>query len=59
VGGSRGGLGADAVETVRWLERALEIKRRTLRVEVGYSRIIALWKWNEFMACALDDGKGD
>lgn len=56
--GSRGGLCANARECVRW-PRVVEAKRRTLRVEVGYGCIVALWKWNEFMACALDDGEGD
>jgi len=30
-----------------------------LRVEVGDGRVVAFWQWDEFMACAFDDGEGD
>jgi hypothetical protein len=44
---------------VRRMGTTLGMMKGGLRVEVGYSCIVALWEWNKLVACAFDDGEGN
>ena len=39
------------------MRRTYEMVWRNVRVEICYGGVVALWKWDKLMTCALDDGK--